>query len=187
MSCYCASDSIDVSPLLPDLPWSVGQDDTVMVIFGSRSFRQFGTVRENAEAVIAVIDESGLNRPDVVVSGGADGGDAAAEAVSLLLDVPMVVMHVNDASSRTLQRESVAAERGIPWALHECTRYSGGPGPDGKAAYLARNCAMAELVSQHDGCGFGAHVDESAGTQHMFDSLESHGVDEWVRWQLSSR
>jgi len=185
MDCTCTEVGCSVNDLLPAVPWSVGSDDQMMVLFGSRSFSQFETTKENARAVIHTIDKSGLGRPSVIVSGGADGADAAAEAVSLLLGVPMIVMHVGGPSSGTSHRQSIAQERGIPWVVEECTRYSGGPGPDGKAAYLARNCAMAELVSQYGGSGFGVHVDGSPGTSHMFDSLNAHGVGQFVRWPLS--
>lgn len=183
MSCYCDSSAFDASAHLPEPPVEIGPDDNVMVIFGSREAKQLQeTNRELAEMVIAGIDDSPLSRPDIIVSGGADGVDRAAEAVAMLLGVPMIVMYVGYWNDEC----DLGEYHDAPWVAEKCTQYDGGPGPDGKAAYVARNCAMAELVSQHDGCGFGLHVNESPGTQRMFDSLESHGVHDWVRWPLST-
>jgi len=140
-----------------------------------------GSDEENAKAFLHIIDESSQPRPDAIISGGADGADAAAEALALVLGVPAVVMHVGDPSSATQSRADTAE---APWALIRAGQWSGGPGPDGKQTYLARNCAMAELCSAIGGWAVGAHDSESSGTEHMFDSCESHGVPS-LRWTFT--
>ena len=171
MSCYCQSHDVVVQPDDYCLP-----DGEPLVIFGSRSYQhEPGTVSERGDRIVAELASRNLAEPGFIVSGGADGADAVAEAVAIKLGVPMVVFAVNSASDATCRRRDWATE---PWTIVAPTSYSG-PSHDprsGRGAYLTRNCLMAAVVAQRDGAAFAIYDGESQGTAHMLDSCESHGV-----------
>jgi hypothetical protein len=182
--CYCTEWSGAVESLIE--PLSIPSwDGSAMCVFGSREFANAGSPRENAEQVLAWLDDSRLSRPGLIISGGAEGADAAAEALSLLLDVPAVILTVGGPSDNTSFRKEMADERGIPWVVESCTEWGGEYGSAEWGAPLVRNCAMAELTARFDGCGFGVHVDNSPGTARMFTSLEDHGVEDVTRHPYS--
>jgi hypothetical protein len=184
MVCYCERAGVsDVSYSDQQLPF--GSEDDIWVIFGSRSFAATdGSTREQAERVLDEFDDRDLEYPDAIVSGGADGADAVAEAVALHLDVPMVVFTVNGPSDGTAFRRDLAD---APWVVDTVTDYDGEQDDptSGKGAYLTRNCMMAELVGQHGGYGFAIWDGDSNGTAHMIDSCHSHGVEP-VIWEFST-
>lgn len=180
MSCYCERTEIDASYTgTTDLPITPG--DTVVVIFGSRAYDSVpGSLSDKADTVIDQFDERELPLPDVIVSGGAGGADAVAEAVAITLSVPMIVFAVNTPSANTdFRRTELASE---PWAVETVATYDGDPDDprSGRGAYLYRNCLMAELVGQHGGHGFAIYNGESSGTSRMLTSCDSHGVDTTV-------
>jgi len=172
MSCYCQTHDVVVQPDDYCLP---GGDP--LVIFGFRAYQhEPGSVSERGDRIVAELASRGLDDPGFIVSGGAEGADAVAEAVAIKLGVPMVVFAVNSASEATYRRRDWATE---PWSIVTPTSYSG-PSDDprsGRGAYLTRNCLMAAVVAQHDGAAFAIYDGESSGTQHMLDSCQSHGVD----------
>lgn len=181
MSCYCSRQSVDVQPANYELPVESG--DSPLVIFGSRAYAsQPGSVRDRAERVLGELSSRGLDEPDYIVSGGADGADAVAEAVSMLLGVPMILLSVGEPSESTIFRRETADNQ---WVVKTVTTY-GGPDKDprsGGGAYLTRNCLMAELVANCGGAAFAIYNGESAGTDHMLDSCRDHGVDTIEVWR----
>jgi len=184
MSCYCHSHGVDVSASSVSTELPIQSGDEVCVIFGSRAYAsQPGSVKVRAGRVLDEFLQRGLPKPDVVVSGGADGADEVAEAVALKLGVPMVVFSVGTPSEATEFRRGMADE---PWVVETVTTY-GGPEDDpssGRGAYLTRNCMMASLVGAHDGSAFAIHNGSSQGTQHMLDSCRSHGVEPTVTYRF---
>lgn len=174
MSCYCSEHSVEVEPAQHSLPdWADGEP---LVIFGSRSLASRpGSVREWAGAVVGRLGDEGMGDPDFVISGGADGADAVAEAVAIVLGVPMLVFAVGSHSEATHRRREYADS---PWAIRTVTSYSGPDGDprSGNGAYTTRNCLMAEFVARRGGSGFALWDGSSPGTQRMFDSCEAHGV-----------
>jgi hypothetical protein len=174
MSCYCSREDVDASTDY-DLPIAPGDD--VWAIVGSRSFDSVpGSIKEKAQRVVEQFDERSLSHPDVIISGGADGADAVAEAVAVQLGVPMIVFSVGEPSSNTQFRRQMADEA---WVVETVTTY---PGDDddprsGKGAYTLRNCMMAAVLGQHDGSAFAIWNGDSPGTRHMLDSCDSHGAD----------
>lgn len=182
MSCYCHRSGISDLPGTNEIQL-IDPEDDVWVIFGSRSFETVGSsLTDRAKMVIGKFNERELDTPDVIVSGGADGADAVAEAVALTLDVPMVVFAVGSVNENTSFRQSLADK---PWVVEVVTSYDGESDDpvSGNGAYLTRNCAMAEVVGRHDGQGFAIWNGQSNGTQHMMDSCLSHGVETEV-WKF---
>lgn len=184
MSCYCERSGIRTLPSSDDsLP--VAPEDDLWVIFGSRSFEAAeGSTSEQAQQVLAQFDERNLDTPDAIISGGAGGADAVAEAVALGLDIPMIVFAVGSVDQGTSFRRSLADQ---PWVVDVVASYDGDSDDpkSGKGAYLTRNCTMAEVVAQHGGRGFAIWDGSSNGTQHMLDSCESHGVETTV-WRFTA-
>lgn len=184
MDCYCQRAGVgDVSYSDKQLP--IGPEDHVCVIFGSRSYNTAdGGIKEKANMVIDQFDQRDLEYPDVIVSGGAGGADAVAEAVALQLSVPMIVLAVNQPDDDTLFRRDLADAE---WHVETVTTYQGDADDprSGNGAYLTRNCVMAELVGRHDGSGFAIWDGESSGTAQMLDSCESHGVETAV-WEFTA-
>jgi hypothetical protein len=176
MSCYCERHGVNDLPTGPaSLP--IDPEDDLWVIFGSRDFEAVdGSTSEKAECVLEKFDDRGLATPDAIISGGAGGADAVAEAVALELGVPMVVFAVGYIDENTSFRRSLADQ---PWVVEVVTEYEGESDDptSGKGAYLTRNCAMAEVVAQHDGRGFAIWDGDSSGTNAMLDSCYSHGVE----------
>lgn len=183
MLCYCDRHEVSDLPTGPaSLP--INAEDDLWVIFGSRDFAAVdGSTSEKAERVLDQFDDRGLATPDAIISGGAGGADAVAEAVALELDVPMVVFAVGNVDENTSFRRSLADQ---PWVVEVVTEYEGESDDptSGRGAYLTRNCAMAEVVAQHGGRGFAIWDGDSNGTAHMLDSCHSHGVETEV-WEFS--
>lgn len=184
MSCYCERHGVSELPTGPaSLP--IDPEDDLWVIFGSRNFEAVdGSTSEKAQRVLEEFDERGLATPDAIISGGAGGADAVAEAVALELDVPMIVFAVGYVDENTSFRRSLTDQ---PWVVEVVTEYEGESDDpmSGKGAYLTRNCAMADVVAQHDGRGFAIWDGSSSGTNAMLDSCYSHGVDPVV-WRFSA-
>jgi hypothetical protein len=80
--CYCSrtGTSTENGAIDADLPW--GPDETVLVIFGSRTIASLGgSLRQQAKATILQLGCQGFPQPDYILSGGAEGADAVAEAI----------------------------------------------------------------------------------------------------------
>jgi hypothetical protein len=184
MSCYCQRHGVsDLPSSTASLP--IEPEDDLWVIFGSRNFEsEEGSTSDKAEWVLEQFDERGLATPDAIISGGADGADAVAEAVALKLGVPMIVFAVGYVDDGTSFRRSLADQ---PWVVEVVTEYEGGSDDptSGRGAYMTRNCAMAEVVAQHGGRGFAIWDGDSPGTQAMLDSCDSHGFDAVV-WKYTA-
>jgi len=182
MTYYCTDHSVEVVPSDYDLPeWGDGEP---LVIFGSRSVSSRpGSVREWAKWVVARLEDRDMDNPDLIISGGADGADAVAEVVAILLGVPMVVFAVGEHSEATHRRREFADS---PWAIRSVTSYAG---PDdnprsGNGAYTTWNCLIAEFVARRGGSGFALWDGSSPGTRRMLDSCESHGVETVPIWRF---
>jgi hypothetical protein len=175
MSCYCSSSGIDVS-FDGQLP--ISNDDSLLVIFGSRSYAQRGRAVDLAEEVIDEIEDRELVF-DAIISGGADGADDVAEAVGVKLGVPVIVFNVGKPATRHDLR---AGLNDAPYSVETVASYQGDSDDprSGKGAYLYRNCLMAEVTAQHSGTGLAIWDGQSNGTQHMMDACESHGVSHEV-------
>ncbi|RLM94324.1 hypothetical protein D3D01_15795 [Haloarcula sp. Atlit-7R] len=184
MSCYCSRQGVTVQPANYELP--VESNGSPLVIFGSRDYAsQPGSVRDRAERVLAEVSSRGVEEPDYIISGGADGADAVAEAVSMLLGVPMVVFSVGEPSEPTIFRREQADNQ---WIIEAVTSYSGGRDDprSGRGAYLTRNCLMAEVTANAGGAGFAIYNGDSSGTGHMLDSCRAHGVDTIEIWRYDT-
>lgn len=121
----------------------------------------------------------------MILSGGAEGADAVAEALAIELEVPMTVFAVGSPRESTQFRASMADE---PWSVESVTSY-GGPEDDprsGRGAYLPRNCMMAEapLASSVRAVAWQSGTANHRGTRNMLDSCGDHGIDTSV-WQYS--
>lgn len=184
MSCYCQRSGVTELPSsTATLPLS--SEDDLWVIFGSRSFEAAeGSTSEKARQVLDQFDKRGLAAPDAIISGGADGADAVAEAVALELDVPMIVFAVGYVDENTSFRRSLADQ---PWVVEVVTSFEGESDDpmSGRGAYMTRNCAMAEVVAQHGGRGFAIWDGDSPGTRAMIDSCDSHGFESVV-WEYTA-
>jgi predicted Rossmann fold nucleotide-binding protein DprA/Smf involved in DNA uptake len=149
---------------------------TILVIFGSRSLTQQGiSLTDRCDLVADVFSEADLS-PDLIISGGADGGDAIAEALALRFSIPAVVLAVNTVDESTDFRRGLADRS---WACLTVTEYGDDEPTDpttGRGAYMTRNCLMAELTSRFDGAGLALWDGDSPGTQAMLASCQSHGV-----------
>jgi hypothetical protein len=170
--CYCSrtGKSTETGAIDADLPW--GPDDTVLVVFGSRTIASLGgSLRQQAKATILQLGLQGFPRPDYILSGGAEGADAVAEAIALELECPMVVFAVGSVAERTAFRADLADQ---PFETRVVASYGDGEGPrSGNGAYLWRNCLMAT----HATAGIGLWDGDSSGTQRMIHSCRHHDVD----------
>lgn len=171
MSCYCSSSGIDVS-FDGQLP--VASDDSLLVIFGSRSYAQQGRAVDLADEVIDEIEDRELAF-DAIISGGAGGADDVAEVVGIKLGVPVIVFNVGQPATRHDLRADLS---GAPYSVETVATFQGDSDDprSGKGAYLYRNCLMAEVTAQHSGTGLAIWDGQSNGTRHMMDACESHGI-----------
>lgn len=185
--CWCGEHSIDteshLESILTDasLPFDLAEFDQPLVIFGSRSLVQHSelSVADRRDLVVKHLGQAEL-APDLIISGGADGGDAIAEATAIALGIPMIVFAVGSVSDGTSFRCGLADQ---PWAVETVTSY-GDDDPDdpttGRGAYMTRNCLMAALVARLGGHGLALWDGDSPGTDAMLDACVSHGIDHVV-------
>ncbi|KZX46224.1 hypothetical protein [Haloarcula sp. K1] len=172
MSCYCTTSGIDVSF---DSQLPISSDDTLLVLFGSRSYTQQEQAVNLADDIIDEIESRKIVF-DAIISGGANGADDVAEVVGVKLGVPVIVLNVG---RRKHERHSIRADLSEePYIVETVATYEGDSNDprSGKGAYLYRNCLMAKVTAQHGGTGLAIWNGQSTGTQHMMDACESHGV-----------
>lgn len=170
-TCYCRDTGTGTATDSDlELPW--GPDDEVLVIFGSRSLEDLpATPRQQARAAILTLGQRDFPTPDYILSGGAEGADAVAEAVALELGVPMAVFAVNSCSQATRFRADLADK---PFYTEVFANWGNEDGPrEGPGAYLWRNCLMAH----HATAGLALWDTDSNGTRRMITSCRAHDVD----------
>lgn len=167
-SCYCQRTAHDAADVLDQKALPFAPSDTVLAIAGSRSFGINTTASDLGNRVASIINEVGLS-PDAIVSGGADGVNAGAEACAIDHDLPTVVCAVDGPSTGTTFRQQELAS--APFVVETVAAYDDdGPGPAGSEAYLYRNCVLAELAD----VGLAIHDGSSWGTQHAIVSFRAH-------------
>jgi hypothetical protein len=167
-SCYCQREAFDTADVIDQSELPFAPTDTVLAVAGSRSFGINSTASELGDRVTDAINDIGIT-PDAIVSGGADGIDAGAEACAIDHDLPMVVCAVDGPSTGTTFRQRELAT--APLVVKTVATYNDdGPGPAGSEAYLYRNCVLAELAD----IGLAIHDSTSRGTQHAIVSFRAH-------------
>ena len=167
-SCYCQRAAHDTADVLDESALPFAPTDTVLAVAGSRSFGINTTASDLGDRVTSIINNVGLS-PDAIVSDGADGIDAGAEACAIDHDLPMVVCSVDEPSTGTTFRQQELAT--APFVVETVATYDDdGPGPAGSEAYLCRNCVLAELAD----IGLAIHDGSSRGTQHAIVSFRAH-------------
>jgi hypothetical protein len=175
--CYCESVPTAVSSLIPEIPFSPSNP---WLLFGSRALKDTGTPEENARLFLYALDKHDFSAPDLIISGGAYGADAAAEALAVKLGVPAVILTVGSPSHDTFSRQDDAP---APWVVEQVAKPRSGPG-DSYTGYHLRNCAMAWLTEHWDGGGLGIRVGGSSGTTNMYKWLADHGVTRRLLWDV---
>jgi len=167
-NCYCQREGFDVSAARPNaVPWPRGA--SVAVVFGSRSLQHEGTPSALADRIARQFRAADV-APDAIISGGADGIDAAGEAYAIQHDLPLLVCSVDEPSDSTVFRCQDLADS--PTQIETVTSYNDPEPHGGAAAYLARNCVMAELADT----ALAVWDGDSRGTQHMLVSCASHEI-----------
>lgn len=183
-NCWCEQHNIDSQSRLTEF-WDglTSRESTVLteatrplVIFGSRSLTQHTVGLRDRRDLIADHFADTSYDPDLIISGGADGGDAIAEALALQFDVPAVVLAVNSVDDSTQFRWDLAD---APWVCDTVTAYGDDDPADpatGRGAYMTRNCLMAALTSRLNGAGLALWDGDSPGTEAMIKSCRSHDL-----------